>query len=96
MPEQLPGANVLTVIMQAPLELMGLATRQITEVVDVFGAGAQRLGAELAAPPELAALPMLPPLPGMAPAAAPPATLPPPPAASRALTRGGVRPKIIV
>lgn len=97
MPEQLPGANVLALIMQVPVDVMGLATRQITETVDTFGAGVQRLGAELAVPPDIAGL-ALPPLPGMAPAAAPPAAgVPPPtPAAGRALTRTGLRPKIIV
>jgi len=104
MPEQLPGMNVLAVIMQAPADIMELATRQITETVDIFGAGVQRMGAELAVPPDIAGL-ALPPLPGMAPAAAPPAAAPPAATRGRApvsgvqalsLTRRGVRPKLIV
>ena len=72
MPDQLPGANLLAVVMQAPTDIMGLATRQITEAVDTFGVGMQRLGAELAVPPGIAGMPGFPPLPGMAPATAPP------------------------
>jgi len=105
MPEQLPGMNVLAVMMQLPADVMDLATRQITETVDTFGAGIQRMGAELAVPPDIAGL-ALPPLPGMAPAAAPPAAAPPVAVArgrapvsgvqARALTRLGTRPKLIV
>jgi len=97
MPGQLPGTNVLTVIMQAPADVVGLATRQMTEAVDIFGMGMQRLGAELAVPPDIAGL-ALPPLPGMAPAAAPPAAAPPAaaPLAARARARNGLGRKIIV
>jgi hypothetical protein len=99
MPEQLPGANVLAVVMQAPMDIMGLASRQITEAVDTFGVGMERLGAELAVPPDIAGL-ALPPLPGMAPAGAPPAGAPAAAPAvgiqGRAATRRGLRPKLIV
>lgn len=101
MPEQLPGANVLAAMMKAPVDIMGLATRQITEVVDTFGVGMERLGAELAVPPEIAGMPGLPLLPGMAPAGAPPvgATQAAPPVTgtqARALTRTTQRSRIIV
>ena len=100
MPDQLPGANVLALMMQAPTDIMGLATRQITEAVDTFGMGMQRLGAELAVPPERAGVPGLPPLPGMAPAGAPPvgATQAAPVVGTqgRALTRTTQRSRIIV
>lgn len=100
MPDQLPGANVLAVMMQAPTDIMGLATRQITEAVDTVGAGIQRFSAELAVPPDIAGL-AFPPLPGMAPAGAPPvgATQAAPQATgaqARALTRTTQRPRIIV
>ena len=100
MPDQLPGANVLAVMMQAPTDIMGLATRQITEAVDTVGAGVQRFSAELAVPPDIAGL-ALPPLPGMAPAGAPPvgATQAAPPVTgtqARALTRTTQRSRIIV
>lgn len=74
---ELPGANVLAVVMAAPTDILGLATRQLTETMGVFNMGVQRLGAEVARPPALpAGLPALPaglpfPFPGMA--AAPPA-----------------------
>jgi len=101
MPEQLPGANVLAVVMQAPTDIMGLATRQITEAVDTFGIGMQRLSAELAVPPEITGMPGLPPLPGLMPAGAPSVGAPQaaPPATgtqARALTRTTRRPRIIV
>lgn len=70
MPE-IPGANLFAVLAQAPTDIMGLATRQVTEAVDTFGVGMQRLSAELATPPEIAGMPGFPALPGMAPAAAP-------------------------
>lgn len=80
----LPGANVLAVIMAAPTDILGLATRQLTETMGVFNLGVQRLGAEVTKPPALpAGLPLLPaglppfPFPGMA-AAAPPAPQPSP------------------
>lgn len=69
---ELPGANVLAVVMAAPTDILGLATRQITETMGVFNMGVQRLGAEVARPPALpAGLPALPaglppfPFPGM-------------------------------
>lgn len=78
-PAGLPGANVLAVIMAAPTDILGLATRQLTESMGVFNLGVQRLGVEVTKPPVLpAGLPALPaglppfPFPGMA-AAAPPA-----------------------
>lgn len=67
---ELPGANLFAVMAQAPMDLMGLATKQATEVVDTFGMGMQRLSAELATPPEISGLVSgLPTLPGMTPAA---------------------------
>lgn len=78
---ELPGANVLAVVMAAPTDILGLATRQLTETMGVFNMGVQRLGAEVARPPALpAGLPALPaglppfPFPGMA--AAPPSPAP--------------------
>ena len=72
---ELPGANVLTLALQAPADALALATRQVTETMGLFTVGVQALGAELATPPSMAglALPELPGLPGMvaAPAAAP-------------------------
>lgn len=71
-PPGIPGANVLAVIMAAPTDILGLATRQLTETMGVFNLGVQRLGAEVATPPALpAGLPALPaglpfPFPGMA------------------------------
>jgi hypothetical protein len=78
-PPGIPGANVFAVIMAAPTDILGLATRQLTETMGVFNLGVQRLGTEIAQPPAIpAGLPALPaglppfPFPGMA-AAAPPA-----------------------
>jgi len=69
---ELPGANVLAVVMAAPTDILGLATRQLTETMSVFNIGVQRLGAEVSRPPALpAGLPALPagfppfPFPGM-------------------------------
>ncbi len=83
-PAGFPGANVLAVILAAPTDILGLATRQLTEAMGVFNLGVQRLGAEVVKPPALpAAFPALPaglppfPFPGMA-AAAPPAPTPQP------------------
>lgn len=61
MPE-LPGQNVLAVMLQAPTDILGLATRQVTETLGVFNSGVQRLAVELATPPSLAGLqlPMIP------------------------------------
>lgn len=76
-PPGMPGANVLAVIMAAPTDILGLATRQITETMGVFNLGVQRLGTEIAQPPAIpAGLPALPaglpfPFPGMAQAAPP-------------------------
>lgn len=61
MPE-LPGQNVLAVMLQAPTDILGLATRQVTETLGVFNSGVQRLAVELATPPSLAGLQL--PLPG--------------------------------
>ncbi len=86
-PAGIPGANVLAVIMAAPTDILGLATRQLTETMSVFNMGVQRLGAEVAKPPALpAGLPALPaglpfPFPGMAPPAPTPAGYTPPAAA---------------
>lgn len=68
--QQLPGMNVLAVVMAAPADVINLATRHVTETMQIFNMGVTRLSAELAVPP---ALPTgLPPLPfffpGMAPA----------------------------
>lgn len=71
--EEMPGMNVLAVIMQAPADIMNLATRQMTEGIEVMNAGVGRLATEMAAPPTLPA--GLPPIPGV-PAAAPPAAPP--------------------
>lgn len=69
---ELPGANLFAVMAQAPMDIMGLATKQATEVVDTFGMGMQRLSAELATPPEISGLVAgFPSLPGMTPSAAP-------------------------
>lgn len=89
---ELPGANVLAVVMAAPTDILGLATRQLTETMGVFNMGVQRLGAEVARPPALpAGLPPFP-FPGMS-QAAPPApaaagyTPPGPQAEARAETK---------
>lgn len=72
-PPGIPGANVFAVIMAAPTDILGLATRQLTETMGVFNLGVQRLGTEIAQPPAIpAGLPALPaglppfPFPGMA------------------------------
>lgn len=75
---QLPGANVLAVIMTLPTNIMSLVSRQATEAMSVMTMDVQRLGAEIAKPPALpTALPFgLPtfPFPGLgAPAGVPPA-----------------------
>lgn len=74
----IPGANVLSVIMSAPTDILGLATRQITETMGVFNIGVQRLGAEVTKPPSMPAnFPAIPaglppfPFPGMTQAAPP-------------------------
>lgn len=86
-PAGLPGANVLSVIMAAPTDIMGLATRQLSETMSVFNMGVQRLGVEATKPPVLpAGLPALPaglppfPFPGMS--TAPGGGAPPAPAAA--------------
>lgn len=93
---ELPGANVLAVIMAAPTDILGLATRQLTETMGVFNLGVQRLGAEVSRPPALpAGLPALPaglppfPFPGMmgAPPAPTPAGYTPAPAAGVSAAR---------
>jgi len=97
MPDQLPGANVLALMMQAPADVVGLATRQMTEAVDTFSIGVQRLGAELAVPPDIAGmgLPMLPAFPGMEPATAREAA-PQPAAAKKVPTRRAAPSRIII
>lgn len=72
-PPGIPGANVFAVILAAPTDILGLATRQLTETMGVFNLGVQRLGTEIAQPPAIpAGLPALPaglppfPFPGMA------------------------------
>jgi len=61
---ELPGANVLNVLMNNLNTAMNMATRQVTEAVNTFGAGTQALVAELTKPPALpAGLPQLPALP---------------------------------
>ena len=72
---ELPGANVLTLALQAPADVLSLATRQATETMSLLTVGVQALGAELATPPSMAGL-ALPGLPGMAPAPAPAAATP--------------------
>jgi len=96
MADQIPGANVMTVLMQAPTDIMGLATRQVTETVDTFGAGIQRLSAELAVPPEIKSMPGLPPLPGVTPADFSPAPKYAPPAEKAYVPRKPQIPRIIV
>lgn len=91
---QLPGANVLAVLMAAPTDIISLATRHITETMGVFNAGVQRLGIELTKPPTLPAgfpFPGFPGLPGMPGAGAPAPTgagvyVPPPPTITRRAT----------
>jgi len=69
---ELPGMNVMAVVMNAPMELMNLGTRQLTETMGVMSQGVSVLGMELSKPPVMPAGLALPPLPGMgAPAAAP-------------------------
>ena len=99
---QLPGANVLAVVMAAPTDILGLATRQITETMGVFNMGVQRLGAEVARPPALpAGLPALPaglppfPFPGMA-AAAPPAPAGYTPPAAAGVSAAKAKPGFII
>lgn len=104
-PAGLPGANVLAVIMAAPTDILGLATRQLTESMGVFNLGVQRLGVEVTKPPVLpAGLPALPaglppfPFPGMQPAAPPgpgPAGYTPPGPQAQATT-GRTRPAFII
>lgn len=98
---QLPGANVLAVIMAAPTDILGLATRQLTETMGVFNLGVQRLGAEVTKPPALpAGLPALPaglppfPFPGMA--AAPPAPTGYIPAPAAGVSAAKARPGFII
>ena len=103
-PAGIPGANVLAVIMAAPTDVLGLATRQLTETMGIFNLGVQRLGAEVTKPPALpAGLPALPaglppfPFPGMmgAPAPSPaPAGYTPAPAAGIVAERA--RPGFII
>lgn len=72
---ELPGANILALMMQAPTDAMALATKQVTETMAVLSMGAQAFGAELATPPSMAGL-ALPPFPGMPAAQAVPAPAP--------------------
>lgn len=81
---QLPGGQVLAVIMAAPTDIMGLMTRQMTEAMSTFNVGIQRFAAAAVVPPALpAGLPAVPagfppfPFPGMTPAGyTPPAPTP--------------------
>ncbi len=90
---QLPGGQVLSVIMAAPTDILGLATRQMTETLSTFNVGMQRFAAAAATPPALpAGLPTLPagfpmlPLPGMTQAA--------PSAPSAPSSQGAIGPQI--
>lgn len=57
----IPGGQALSVILAAPTDILGLATRQVTETLNVFNVGIQRFGAAAAQPPVLpAGLPALP------------------------------------
>jgi hypothetical protein len=106
MADQLPGMNILAVVMQAPTDIMGLATRQLTEAMSVFNLGFQKLGTELAVPPALpqglpalpAGLPQLPmglpQLPGLGAAPAAGAAAPTAKAAGYVLTTRGA-PKLL-
>lgn len=62
MPEMpLPGANVLSVLMQVPTDVMNMATRQVTEAMGAASMRAQTLAMELSKPPVLPTnLPFLP------------------------------------
>jgi len=77
MPQELPGMNVLAVMMQGPPELMNMGMRHATEAMNTMNMAASRVGAQLAVPPALPAGLQLPGLP--TPAAAPPAAAPPAP-----------------
>lgn len=50
-PTNLPGANVLEVVMAAPTDLLSLATRNTTDVLNTLNIGAQRLASAAAIPP---------------------------------------------
>jgi len=75
----LPGMNLLAVALQAPADLLNLATRQVNETLAVMNNGVQRMAMELSVPPALPqglpALPQgLPSLPGLGGFSAPPAS----------------------
>jgi len=76
MAQELPGMRVLSLMAQAPPELMNLGARHATEVMNTLNMNMSQLGAELAVPPALPAGLQLPglPMPTQAPAA--PATKP--------------------
>ncbi len=102
-PPGIPGANVLAVIMAAPTDILGLATRQLTESMSVFNLGVQRLGAEIAQPPAIpAGLPALPaglppfPFPGMTQSAPPAGYTPPGPQAQAQTVQGQRKPAFII
>lgn len=100
----LPGANVFAVIMAAPTDILGLATRQLTETMGVFNLGVQRLGTEIAQPPAIpAGLPALPaglppfPFPGMgAPAGYTPAPTEYTPAPAAGISAAKAKPGFII
>jgi len=58
---ELPGMNVLQVLAAAPIDLLNLGVKQLSEFVSVANAGVTNLGAQLAVPPALpTGLPQLP------------------------------------
>lgn len=63
MADEIPGANVMAVVMNAPPDIMNMATRHVTEVINTMNAGVSALGAEMARPPVLPS--GMPALPGM-------------------------------
>lgn len=61
---QLPGLNIFSVLAQIPTDFINLGVRHVGEVNTVLAANVQRLGAELATPPQFpTGLPQLPSLP---------------------------------
>lgn len=81
MADEMPGANVMAVVMNAPPDIMNMATRHVTEVINTMNAGVSALGSELARPPILpSGMPTLPGMPAFGQAAQEPATAPAVPA----------------
>jgi len=61
MPDQLPGMNIFSVLAQVPADFLNLGVRHVGEVNTILSMSVQRLGAELATPPQLPqGLPQLP------------------------------------